>query len=473
MCMTARSRREFLRGAGTLAAAAALAGPLAACAKDESGTPEQAAGPPGGAPAEVATEPTRRLSGDLRILLWSHFVPSHDQWFDRFVQDWGKRVGVNVVVDHIDQAQIPTRVAAEIQAGQGHDLIQYIAPLSQLEPSVLDLRDVTAEATRRWGAQLEVCTKSSSNPNTGKFYAYAPGWVPDPGNFRRSLWEPAGLAAGPASWDDLLRGGTTIKSSKGVQLGLGMSQEIDSNMVARALLWSFGASEQDAEERVVLDRPATVEAVAFMARLFKDTMTDEVFSWNAASNNQGLVAGKLSYILNSISAWRTAQGTNPDVADDTLFVKPLAGPAAALAAPHVMYNWVVPAYAKGADAAQELLLHYTANFAAATYASKLYDLCAWPGLTPDVDRWLGEDPFGAKPAGKLAVLRDGVSWTRNMGFPGPASPAIGEVLSTFVLPNMLARAAKGEASPAQAVRDAHQQIEPIFAKWRTQGLVGS
>jgi multiple sugar transport system substrate-binding protein len=209
-----------------------------------------------------------------------------------------------------------------------------------------------------------------------------------------------------------------------------------------------------------------------MAKLFRQTMTDEVFSWNAASNNQGLVAGKLSYILNSISAWRTAQGTSPDVADDTLFVRPLKGPVAALAAPHVMYNWVIPAYAKGADAAQELLLHYTANFAAATYASKLYDLSAWPPLTPKVDGWLGADPFGAKPADKLSVLRDAVSWTRNMGYPGPASPAIGEVLSTFVLPNMLARAARGDASPQQAVTDAHRQIEPIFAKWRSQGLVG-
>jgi ABC-type glycerol-3-phosphate transport system substrate-binding protein len=472
--MTARSRREFLQGAGTLAAGAILYGPLAAaCAREETGMPGEAAPPGTAAPAEVFTDPTRKLSGELRILLWSHFVPSHDTWFDRFATDWGKRVGVDVTVDHIDQAQIPTRLAAEIQAGQGHDLLQFIAPLSQLEPSVLDLRDLTAEATKRWGPQLDVCRLSSSNPNTGKFYAYSPGWVPDPGNYRRSLWEPAGMATGPASWDDLLRGGAQIKSSKGVQLGLGMSQEIDSNMVARALLWSFGASEQDAEERVVLNSPQTVAAVEHMTRLFRDTMTDEVFSWNAASNNQGLVAGKLSYILNSISAWRTAQGTNPDVADDTLFVRPLRGPAAALAAPHVMYNWVIPSYAPGADAAKEFLLHYTANFAAATYASKLYDLCAWPSLTPDADSWLGRDPFGAQPADKLAVLRDAVTWTRNMGFPGPASPAVGEVLSTYVLPNMLARAARGEATPAQAVADAHAQIEPIYAKWRAQGLVGS
>ena len=47
-----------------------------------------AAVPPGGAPAESFEEPSKKLSGDLKILLWSHFVPSHDTWFDRFVKDW-------------------------------------------------------------------------------------------------------------------------------------------------------------------------------------------------------------------------------------------------------------------------------------------------------------------------------------------------------------------------------------------------
>ena len=78
-------------------------------------------------------------------------MPSHDKWFDPFAKRLGQKVGVNVTVDHIDQAQITTRIAAEIQAGQGHDLIQYIAPLSQFEPSVLDLKDVTDEANKRWG----------------------------------------------------------------------------------------------------------------------------------------------------------------------------------------------------------------------------------------------------------------------------------------------------------------------------------
>jgi maltose-binding protein MalE len=463
------SRRQFLRTVGV----AGLGGALAACTSEEGG-----GGPGGGteaagqAPTTTFAEPSTKLSGDLKILLWSHFVPSHDQWFRPFAQAWGKQVGVNVTVDHIDNAQIPTRIAAEIQAKQGHDVIQYIAPLSQFEPSVEDLKDITDEATNRWGQQLELSKLSSFNPATGRYYAYSPGWVPDPGDYRRSLWEAVGLPNGPATWDDLLRGGTEIKQSKGTQLGVGMSQEIDSNMAGRALLWSFGASIQDENEQVVINSDETVAAVEFMNKLFKGAMTDEVFSWNAASNNQGLIAGKLSYILNSISAWRTAQGANPEVADDIHFTPALRGPKEARAAQHVLYNWIIPKHAANVDAAKEFLLHYTANFSSATWHSKLYDFPAWAERVPQLDGWLKSDPYGAKPADKLAFLGEATQWSTNIGYPGPSNTAIGEVFGTFVIPTMFASAARGEVSPKQAVAQAESQIKPIFEKWRARGLVG-
>jgi maltose-binding protein MalE len=463
------SRRQFLRAVG----AAGLGGALAACTSEPGG-----GGPGGGteatgaAPTTIFAEPRSKLSGDLKILLWSHFVPSHDEWFRPFAQAWGKQVGVNVTVDHIDNAQIPARIAAEIQAKQGHDVIQYIAPLSQFEPSVLDLKDITDEASNRWGQQLDLCKQSSFNPATGRYYAYSPGWVPDPGDFRRSLWEAAGMPEGPKTWDDLLKGGSEIKRSKGTQLGIGMSQEIDSNMAGRALLWSFGASVQDENEQVVINSPETVAAVEFMTKLFKGAMTDEVFSWNAASNNQGLIAGKLSYILNSISAWRTAQGANPEVADDIHFTPALRGPKDARAAQHVLYNWIIPKHAANADAAKEFLLHYTANFSSATWHSKLYDFPAWAERVPQLNGWLDKDPFGAKPANKLAFLKDATQWSTNIGYPGPSNTAIGEVFGTFVIPTMFARAARGELSPRQAVAQADAQIKPIFQKWRSRGLVG-
>jgi ABC-type glycerol-3-phosphate transport system substrate-binding protein len=456
------TRREFIAATGATAFAAA-------CASETSGPQAKNTG---GGPKEVFTQPTKKLSGNLTILLWSHFVPRHDKWFDAFVQRWGKQVGVSVRVDHINTVDVPRRIASEIQARQGHDLLQHIAPLSQYEPSVLDMSDLVQEASRRWGQQLELCRKSSYNPNTKKFYAYCPGWAPDPGDYRKSLWSAVGLPNGPSSYDELLRGATEIKKSKGVPCGIGLSPETDSNMAARALLWSYGCSEQDANEKVTINSDATVAAVEWMARLWKQAETSEVFSWVPASNNQALIAGKSSYILNSISAWRTAMGANPQVADDIFFVPALRGPKSALAAQHVIYQWIVPKYATNADAAKEFLLHYTANMGAVTYNSELYDFPGWPSIVPQLSGWLDNDPWGAKPANKLSLLKSAINWSANIGYPGPSNPAIGEVFSTFVLPTMFAKAARGQAGPKQAVAEAEKQINSIFGNWRSRGLVG-
>jgi ABC-type glycerol-3-phosphate transport system substrate-binding protein len=459
------NRRRFLQASGLVLGGTALA----ACGAEPAEAPET---PATGAPSPEFTEPASTLSGNLSILMWSHFVPAHDTWFDPWAKEWGNEVGVNVTVDHVSYTELVPRTNAEIQARQGHDLILHIAPVPQFERSCLDLADVAAEAGKRHGEQLELCRNSSYNPTTNRWFAYTPAWVPDPGDYRRSLWEPVGLPNGPTTYDELLTGGAEIKSSKGIPVGIGMSQEIDSNMAGRALLWSFGASIQDAGENVVINSPETVAAVEYMTRLYGQGMTPEVFAWDAASNNQGLVAGKLSYILNSISAWRTSQENNPVVADDTFFTTALRGPDDARVASHVMYNWIIPNHAANPDAAKEFLLHYTANSALVAWHSKLYEFPAFPDTVPNLDDWLDNDPYGSKPADKLSVLKNATDWSTNVGYPGPASTAEGEVFATFIIPNMFAKAARGEMNPQQAVADAEAQITPIFDKWRSQGLIG-
>lgn len=459
------SRRRFVQLAGGLFVATACGG-----RGTETGGPGGDVAP---APSSSILSPSQQLSGDLRILQWSHFVPRHDEWFDPFATAWGEEVGVNVSVDHIDLAELGTRLSAEIAAGEGHDLVELLSPPSAFEPSVLDLTDLNEEARRRFGQQTELCTRSSFNPTTGKFYGFCHGWVPDPGNFRRSMWEQIDLPDGPSTYQELLEGGTRIREDQGVHMGIGMSNEIDSNMAARAMIWSFGGSVQDADENVVLNSPETVEAVDFMARLFRETMTPEVFAWNAASNNQGLIAGEFSYILNSISAYRTAQQANPDVADDVYFTPPLKGPdGTGLASQHVIPIYVIPTHARNPEAAKEFILNLLANYGPATYNTELYTFPAFRDTVPQLEDWLTRDPFGSVPDDKLALLTDAESWSTTVGHPGPANAAIGEVFNTFVLPKMMARAAQGEASPQQAVADADAEIRAIFARWRERGLVG-
>jgi len=243
----------------------------------------------------------------------------------------------------------------------------------------------------------------------------------------------------------------------------------------RNIIWSFGGSVQDENECVVVNSPETLEAVQYVSELYKSTMTEEVFAWTPASNNQGLIAGELSYILNSISAYRSLQDIDPEAADNIGLGPALIGPRGdQKASAHVWSVYVIPKYVEGPEleAAKAFLLHLTANYNQAVFNSKLYNFPAFKSTVPELDGWLAQDPFGSRPANKLQVLStawDTVTW---LGYPGPANPAIGEVFGTNIIVTMMAEAARGEKTPEQALADAETQINAIFAKWRDKGLVG-
>ncbi len=430
----------------------------------------------------------------LRVLLWSHFVPTHDKWFDGWAKEWGEKNNIDVIVDHIGLADLRSTFASEVAAGKGHDIVEFIDPPSDFEPSVLDLADLNKEAEKRFGKQLPVATRSSYNPHTKKYYGFCHGWTIDPGDYRKSLWEKAGKPDGPVTWEDLIVYGTKIKNEQGIQMGIGISQELDSNMAERTLLWSFDTSIQDEHEHVILDSKKTVEAVKYMTDLYTKTLTPEVFGWTAASNNQLLIAGKASYILNSVSAYRSAQKDVPEVAKDIFFSPALKGPrGTAWACEHVIYITVIPMFAeKNADLAKRFLLDRVANYDRAMWESKLYNSPAFftaPVLTGDRgypavakakhmrdlhNAWFSKDPFAlpGERTDKLIVLKDAEKWSVNVGFPGPASPAEGEIFGTFVLPGMFARVAQGKQTAEESVKQAAEQCKIIFEKWRAQGLIG-
>lgn len=434
----------------------------------------------------------------LRILQWSHFVPAYDTWFDGFARAWGEDNGVQVSVDHINIGDLVTTTTSELSASSGHDIIELGPEAAQFTPNVLDMADVNQEAANQFGAIFEPIRRVSYNPVVDTWYAFCHGWTIDCGDYRRSLWEAAGMPQGPDTWQELLEVGEKIRQEQGVQVGIGMSQELDSNMVARSVLWSWGATVQDENDNVILgqgeNRDRAIDAVKYMVELYKRTMTPAVFAWNPASNNQDLIAGKASYIVNSISAYRSAQESRPDIAKDVFFTGPLAGPQGdRWANVHVLYNYIIPKFAQAReDLAKQFILHLARNYDQAMYHSKLYNSPSffetpvpgndrgYPGVEnaktlQDLnDAWFADDPFriDGEAEGKLSSLTTATQWTTNLGHPGYSNPAVGEVFNTFILPNMMAKAARGDLSPEDAVDEAAIQIEQVYAQWRERGLIG-
>jgi multiple sugar transport system substrate-binding protein len=419
-----------------------------------------------GGPAFLFPDRARAAGRTLKIIQWSHFVPGYDKWFDGvFTKEWGQKNDTEVIVDHIAIGEINARAAAEVAAKRGHDLFMFLAPPAAYEKQTIDQKDVYDAVEKKHGKKIDLALKSTYNPKTKRYFAFSDSYVPDPGNYRKDLWEKVGFPNGPDTWEDLRTGGKKIKDQFGNPVGIGLSQELDTNMAVRALLWSFGGSEQDANGNVSINSKQTIDAVKYMKALYQETETPEVFTWDPSSNNRGILAGKLSFVDNAISVTRSAEKDNPDMSAKIQLTPALKGPVRRIAAEHVMDCYVIWEFAENKGGAQKFLIDYMDNFGAAFKASEFYNFPCFPQTVPDIVQLLSNDPK-AVPPDKYKVLANVLDWATNVGYPGYATAAIDEVFNTFVLPTMFAKAAQDVMSPEESVAAAEKEIKRIFDKWK-------
>src|SRR5262249_30725564 len=275
------------------------------------------------------------------------------------------------------------------------------------------------------------------------------------------------------TWELVREGARKINEKRGIPAGLGPSPEPDSNMMLRSLLWSFGGSEQDEAGQVAINSPGTIEAVKLMATIYRESMTSDVFMWDAASNNRAFVWGQASIIQNPISAMRSMEKSNPELARKAALAPPAAGPARRLGAANVLNCYVIWKFSEKADLAKRLLLGLVAAADEGFKASEFYDLPTFPRAVHDLSRKLGvgkadspRKPSLAVPADRYALLADADRWSASPGYPGYFTPAIDETLQRGIIPQMFARAARGEQSPEASVRAAETEMRRIFTRWQ-------
>ena len=432
-------RREIVLGAGMAGVAATLGSPF--------------------------LRPAQAAKKSLKIMQWNHFVPAFDDWFNKkFVKEWGEKNDTEVIVTNVGMTSIESRAAAEINKKQGHDLCMFLSPPASYEDQVIDHRDIYAECERKYGKPLEIAVKSTFNPVTKKYFGFSDSYVPDPVNYRKDLWDDVGVK--PDTWDAIRDGGRKIKQKHGIPVGIGMSNELDSSMALRSILLAFGAGVQDAQGRPSLKSPQALEALRYAKALYTETMTDEIFSWDASSNNRQMLAGKGSLTLNAISVTRTGESEKIPIADKILLGRPARGPAASIGVMHLMNAYVIWKFARNIPGAKRFLVDLAGASRDAFLASGFYNFPTFPQLVPDLQTLVANDPKGV-PADKYAIFSDADKWTVGVGYPGYANGAIDEIWKGWLIPKMFADAASGRLTPEAALDLYAGQVNEIFGKWRS------
>ncbi len=410
-----------------------------------------------------------RAAKTLKILQWSHFVPGYDKWFNgEYTKEWGKKNDTEVIVDNINLALIESRAAAEVSAQKGHDLVMFLSPPAVFEDQVLDMKDVYAACEKKHGKPIDLAVKSTYNPKTKKYFAFSDSFVPDPVNYRTDLWGDVGMK--PNSWDDVRVGGKKIKEKHGIPVGIGLSAEIDTAMAMRAIMYAFGAHEQDAEGNLAINSKNTLEALRFVKALFEETMTPEVLAWDASSNNRQMLAGRSSLVLNAISVTRTGENQKMAIHEKIGLAQAAQGPVRRIGLEHVMDCYVIWKFAENKEGAQQFLIDYIDNFKQGFKASEFYNFPCFASTVPDLKDLIANDPK-ASPPDKYAVLGNVLEWATNVGYPGYSTAAIADSFNTWVLNTMFAECATGAETPEAALGKAEKKMQAIWTKWKERGMI--
>jgi multiple sugar transport system substrate-binding protein len=405
----------------------------------------------------------------LKIMQWIHYIPGYDKWFNEsYVKEWGAKNDTEVIVDNISLAALNARADAEALANRGHDLFLFLWPRPDLEQYVIDLKDVYDECIKTSGKPIDLAIGSSYNPKTKKYYGLSSSFVPGPIEYRKDLWDSVGMY--PDTWDDVRIGGARIKKKHNVSLGLGLASEIDSNMGLRSIMYSLGASVQDEEGNVALNSKQTLDAIKFVKAMYEESMTPDVFTWDASSNNRFMLTGKASLTMNAISITRTAEKDVPEMSKKIWLAKAPKGSIRRMGLQHVMNVHSIWKFAENIEGAKKFLVDYVSNSDKAFLASEFYNFPCFPKTVPDLKEQLAYDKR-AYPTDKYKVLEDVQDWATNIGYPGYVNAGISEVFGSWIIPNMFRQAATGEMSPEDALNAADRKVQAIFNKWRAKGVL--
>ncbi|HET8630819.1 MAG TPA: extracellular solute-binding protein [Thermomicrobiales bacterium] len=436
--------------APTTAAAGGAASPAASAAASPAG---------GGAasPAASANYTPPALTGQhsLTMLMWSHFVPAYDTYFDKYAKDWGAKNNVNVTVDHIPTNTIITRSAAEIAAGTGHDmaLLESGADVHVVADKANEMTALAEYLGQQHGGWFDLA-RSVADIN-GVWKGIPDFYIGFPVLYRKDLFDQAGLKP-IDTWADMDAVGKALKP-KNHPFGFAISATGDSNSTLMALLWCYGASWVAKDGKTItINSPETKQAIELVQTLYKDGMTPEVLSWDDAGNNRYLASGIASFILNPISAYRSIESQDKKLFDSIYISQPPAGPKARIMNVPVR-TWVNWQWSKSKDVAEKFLYDYYAQWTDAFKASTGYNHPLLKGFEKQPMPILGEDP-------KLQILQGIGQYAQTVGYPGPPTAAAGQVNNTYVIPNMFAKAVTGSTAD-QAIAYAEQQLTSIYQKY--------
>ena len=405
----------------------------------------------------------------LKVAKWAHFLPEFDDWFVNVMSaEWGKQNNTKVTVDLIPVEEIRDRAFAEVKSGKGHDIFIFPWPPAEYRQHVIDHAGVYQMAAPKFGAIQQLAFRSTVDPATRKYFAFADFWMPSPLHFFQDYWAQVGMPLGPVHYGSLLSGSKQIRDKLGIPSGLSFSPTLEGNVTLHTLLYSHRAWTLDGRGNVLFNKNAfATRALNYMQAIYQESGTPEQLTWGSGGSVRAMVGHKTSAAIHAISLLRAAEKQSPDVAKKIWIQPPLIGTSGmgVTALPHVTNCSVVWNFAQDKQRASKFLADMVDSSRTGYEKSLGCNFPIYPKAVPDLVVRLQRDPQGG-PGGKYMALKDALHWTPNLGVPGFATPAYMEIFTTSLVPKMVGSVLRGEQSPEEGAAAAAAEMQRIVDKWK-------
>jgi multiple sugar transport system substrate-binding protein len=403
--------------------------------------------------------PARAQKRELTFLSWNHFVPASDDELRKQAEAFSQQAGVSVRVDTIAHLQLPAKRAAEAQSQSGHDLLLTGgADPFLFENQLADVADLVDELGKKYGGWYPFAAESCQTKSGWKGVPWF--WISFPATYNMAHFKKAGLEY-PKTWAELLHHGKILKK-QGNPVGIAISHCADANTTYWSVAWCQGAKVLEADGKTpAINSEKTAQVIEWYKELYKDAMEPEVLSWDDASNNRCILAGKCSWIHNPISPYNAALKEKMPIADDINHHPSPAGPAGTHSAPPIS-GISIWKFSKNVALAKDFLkfLFQKENYDAWIVASNAFN---HPPL-----RHLADHPIWARNP-KFAMLPKEAEFAHPRGWPAKPNDAVGRIEVNYILPDMVAKAVNGMPTK-RAMEWAHDQVaQAVKGQLKTSG----
>ncbi len=291
------SRRAFLALGGAAVAGAALTG----CSTSTSGSGSSGSG--GGGSGGAASTGTGGGGKPLSVYVsqQSSFPQEQKAWFARIQKAFQDKTGRGVQYETYTSAtEEQQRIQTSVVSGTGPDVYEIGTTFT---PTAFATKSFVQFDDAKWSAvggkdRFTPATLAMSGPSPDQQIAVPFTSIPFVLAYNTAMFEKAGIAEPPKTWDELVA--DAKKLTTGGVYGLGMSYK--DGFDPWKFVWMFANQYGNplvADAKVTLDDPRVLRAFqAYFGFLTKDRIAPpQSVNWTGADNTAAFAAGKVAMIV--------------------------------------------------------------------------------------------------------------------------------------------------------------------------------